>query len=659
MWDFLLSLGVTIGMAWLGKMLLDAKELGWGRLILAAVIGIGIGDATAVLLTATDFNNVENLDYGQIQLVSFPFRVIATMGAVVVLELFFRRDKRDPLGQSASSGKSPVKLGRRFGPAVLRRAAQVSRILARHGFAPLVGWGSGRGAKLDTFDLAKRARSAFEEAGGVFIKLGQLLATRPDLLPPAALAELAKLQSAVAPVEPDAIRAQIEGQLGKPIDEVFESFDWNPLGSASIGQAHSAVLLGGAPVVVKVRRPGLERVIERDLVILGWLAGQAEDRFAAARKLGIRSIAREFAEALVIELDFEIEAQRIAEIAEAVSDEPLVCVPKVYAELSRPGLIVMERLTGTPLSNLPTGQSVLRAEELADALCSSQVKSMLDGRRFHGDPHAGNVLLLADGKLGLIDLGVSSKLDSFERAAVFQLLLALRQEQPALLLQSLVTIGAVDQGEHDLPEIERELARFLTSYLGPSVHPAQAFTDLLRLTLRLGLKLPPSTNAMFRALSTLMGTLELLRPGYPVIDKVAELGGDEFRRRLMPKSVGEFVKQEWSELGPILVRVPRHFDRLAGMIEHGRLTARVRIFAEHDDRRFLERLVNRFVMTLLSIGVGAVSVILLGVEGGVVFPLFSVGLYEVLGWIGLFIAMTLMFRVLLSVLRSEAPAGRT
>ncbi len=661
--DILFSLAIVLGTAWLGRIFLDARELGWGRLVLAAVIGIGIGDATALFLLVSDVEEIPNVDYQQLQLVSLPFRVVATMGAIVVLELFFRRSRSDR-GSTRAFGKAEAGSTRsrraggraRLRPSVLLRALAVSRVLVKHGFAPLIGWGSGRAAALDADDLARRARAALEEAGGIFIKLGQLLASRPDLLPPSALAELSKLQSAVAPLPRDTVEEELAQQLGRPISEVFAAVDWTPLGSASIAQAHGAVLHGGEEVVVKVRRPGLRRTVERDLAILRWLARTVEARFGWARQLGVTHLAAEFADDLLVELDFEVEARHIGEISRSVAEEPLLVVPRVFDQLTSSGLLVMERLDGEPLASSRRRLQSMETEALADALCRSQVTAMMDGERFHGDPHPGNVLVLDDGRLGLIDLGISSRLDAFERAAVFQMLLALRQEQPSLLFESMVTIGAVDQTVHDADEIERALARFMAAYLGPGLPPAEALTDLLRLTLALGLRLPPSTSAMFRALSTLMGTLEQLHPGYPVIDKIAELGGDEFRRRLMPDSAADFVKQEWSELGPILARLPRHVDRLATMLEHGRLATRTRVLADAEDRRFLETLLNRFVLTLLSVGIGAVSVMLLGTEDSVAFPWFSVGLYEVLGWIGLFIAMTLMFRVLLAVLRSEGAA---
>lgn len=654
MLDIIVSLAVVVGTAWLGRILLDARELGWGRLLLAAVLGIGIGDATALFLMAADVSEIQALDYQQLQVVSLPFRIIVTMGSIVVLELLFRR-RRATDARRAFGSLRPRRGGLLLRPSLLRRALQVSRILARHGFAPLVGWGSGRASSLEAHDLARRARQVFEDAGGVFIKLGQLLATRPDLLPPAALSELAKLQSGVAPVEQGAIKAQIEAQLGRPVEEVFASVDWEPLGSASIAQAHAAVLKDGSAVVIKVRRPGLERVIERDLAILAWLARSAQERFAWARQLDVVALASEFADTLAIELDFQVEAKHIADIGQALAAEPLLHAPRVFEEHTRSGIIVMERLAGTPLAKLSGDRSVPRSLALADALCSSQLRAMLEGERFHGDPHPGNVLLLEDGRLGLIDLGISSRLDAFERAAVFQMLLALQHEQPALLYQSLVTIGAVDPEIHDADEIERALARFMNAYLGPGLPPARAMTDLLRLTLVLGLKLPPSTTAMFRALATLTGTLEQLHRGYPVIDKIAEIGGAEFKKRLMPASAAEFIRQEWSELAPLVMRMPRQLDRLATMAEHGRIATRTRVLADPDDRRFIELLFNRLLLTLLSVGGGAVSVALLLVPSSIRFPWFDVGLFEVLGWIGLFIAMTLLFRVLLAVLRSETP----
>ncbi len=648
MLDVIFSLLVVVATAWVGRALLDARELGWGRLLLAALGGIAVGDATALFLLARDASEVQTVDFHQLQLVSLPFRVVGTMGAIVVLELVFGRRSRD-----APSGRRTGRLATR--PRLYARALQVSRILARHGLAPLVGWSSGRGATLDPRDLAARARRAFEEAGGVFIKLGQLLATRPDLLPPEALGELAKLQTSVAPLPRDVIQKQVELQLGRPMTDAFTRFEWAPLGSASIAQAHSATLTDGSQVVVKVRRPGLERVIDEDLAILGWLARTTERRFAWAHRLGVVSLAREFADALLGELDFTIEARNVAEISEAVANEPLLHVPAVHQQLTRPGLLVMERLTGPTLAQLPDRSVVPDSLALADALCSSQLQAMLQGDRFHGDPHPGNVLLLDEGGLGLIDMGISNRLDAFERAAVFQMLLALRQEQPTLLYESMVTIGAVDQRVHEPEVIERALARFMAAYLGPGLPPARALTDLLRLTLDLGLRLPASTSAMFRALSTLMGTLEQLHPGYPVIDKIAEQGGAEFQRRLLPGSVADYVKQEWADLAPLLTRLPRHVDRLAAMAEHGRLSVRVRLLGDEDDRWFLERLVNRFLLALLSFGTGVVSVMLLGLPSSLTFPWFGVGLYEVLGWIGLFIAMTLLFRVLLAVLRAEDP----
>lgn len=646
--SFLGSVAVVFLFAWVARAFLDARELTWRRLALAALAGIALGDSVAVFLVLDNLSELQNLQVEEIAGIALPFQLVATMGAIVVLEVLFSRRRE----RSRRVGFPRPFRWLRNAAGNVSRAVEVSRILARQGLAPLLGWRGGEVPSRDPVELARRARMAMEEAGGMFVKLGQLLATRPDLVPPEAQAELSRLHSSAAPLDRPTVERAMADQLGRPIAEVFAEIDWTPLGSASIAQAHQGRLLDGSRVVVKVRRPDLSTVVDRDLAIMRWLARSAARRTEWGRTVGIEALAAEFAETLRGELDFNIESRNLVEMAEAVAEEPMVRVPRVYPELTSDGLLVMEWLDGTPMSKWEPGADVDR-RALADALCRSQVGAMLEGDRFHGDPHPGNILALDDGRLGLIDLGISDRLDAFERAAVFQMLVALRLEQPTLLYESMVSIGAVDPARHDPDEIERAFAQFMSAYLGSGLPPPEAMTDLMQLTGELGLTLPSSTVAMFRALATLTGTLEHLSPGYPIVETVADIGGDELRRRLAPSSAVDYLREEWAQIGPLLERMPRHVDRLATMLEHGRLVTRVRHFSDADDRRFIERVVNRVILTFLSIGTGVVSVMLMGTDAPTPMLLGETGLLDVLGWLGLFISVVLLLRVLLAVLRSE------
>ena len=532
----------------------------------------------------------------------------------------------------------------------------MTRIIARNGLAPLVGLRRGQVSTRSPEELARRVRVALEESGGVFIKLGQLLATRPDLLPPAAMAELGRLHGSAAPLPEDQVAQVIREETGLGIEEVFSEVDWDPLGSASIAQAHAATLLDGRAVVVKVRRPGLREQVERDLAIARWLARTAERRTTWGAHYQVTSLVDEFSDVLHGELDFHVEARHAIEAGAAMDRQPRVVAPQIINSLTSERMLVMERLPGVPLSSQTSGMEPARGRLLADALCISQVQAMLKGERFHGDPHPGNVLVLDNGDLGLIDFGIAGRLDTFERASVFQMLVAIKLQQPSLLHEAMVSIGAVSP-TRDPDEIERALSQFLAADVSSGLPSPDALTDLLALTNKLQMKLPRSTTTMFRALATLAGTVEQLSPGYPLIDVIADVGGAEFRERMLPGSVSELVQQEWAQLGPLLSRAPRHMDRIATLLEHGRLTTRLRLFTDAHEVRVLERLVNRVVLALLSIGVGLVSVLLLRTEGGPRFAAIGVDLYEVLGWIGLALAMILLMRVLLAVLRVDESAA--
>lgn len=490
----------------------------------------------------------------------------------------------------------------------------------------------------------------------MFVKLGQLLATRPDLVPPEALEELGRLHASASPLPRTAVEDVVTRELGASVDEAFAEFDWEPIGSASIAQVHAARLHDGREVVLKVRRPGLEDVVERDLAIAQWLGRLAERRTSWGRAYGAGALSEEFADALRAELDFRVEARHAIEMARTTAETRSVRVPEIVERFTTERVLVMERLDGRPLSQTAAGDYPADARAVADELCRSQVKAMLEGDRFHGDPHPGNIVLLADGGVGLIDFGVTGRLDAFERASVFQMLVALKLEEPTLLYESLVAVGAISPAG-DPDRVERSLARFMAANLGPGLPPADALTDLLRLVAELGIRLPPQTSVMFRALATLAGTLEHLCPGYPLIEQVAELGGAELRDRMSPRSVNEFVQHEWAQMGPLLRVAPRHLDRLATLAEHGGLTMRVRMFADAADVRVAERLLNRALLVALSLGAGLLSVLMLGTQAGPTLAVAEIRLLEVLGWAGLFGATVLMLRVLLDVLRVQTPDG--
>ncbi len=647
MGDFLLTVGFVLLFAWVARGLVGARELTWRRTLLAIFVGVVFGMTVAILLLARDFAQPEDLDGGQLFALSLPFALIGTMGAIVVLELLFAR----PKSRRGLHVPHPFRaLRRRAG--IIRRGWHVTRIIARNGLAPLVGLRRGEVSTRSPEELARRVRVALEESGGVFIKLGQLLATRPDLLPPAAMAELSRLHGSAAPLPEDQVAQVIREETGRGIEEVFLEVDWTPLGSASIAQAHAARLLDGSAVVVKVRRPGLREQVERDLAIARWLARTAERRTSWGALYQVTSLVDEFSDVIHGELDFHVEARHAIEAGAAIARQPRVVAPRIITSLTSERMLVMERLAGAPLSAMTAGMEPARGRVLADALCISQVQAMLKGERFHGDPHPGNVLVLDNGDLGLIDFGIAGRLDTFERASVFQMLVAIKLQQPSLLHEAMVSIGAVSP-TRDPDEIERALAQFLAADVSSGLPSPDALTDLLALTNKLRMKLPRSTTTMFRALATLAGTVEQLSPGYPLIDVIADVGGAEFRERMLPGSVAELVQQEWAQLGPLLSRAPRHMDRIATLLEHGRLTTRLRLFTDAHEVRVLERLVNRIVLSLLSIGVGLVSVLLLRTEGGPAFAAIGIDLYEVLGWIGLALAVILLMRVLLAVLRLD------
>ena len=304
--------------------------------------------------------------------------------------------------------------------AVFRRYQELVRLLRREGFGPFMSHTRRAQRSIDAPGV--RMRRVLEEAGGVYIKLGQIAATRVDLLPKDVCDELSKLQNRVEPEPFDHVMAVVHDELGADISDVFAEFDPTPLAAASIGQTHCAVLCSGERVVVKVQRPGIAQAMERDLAALALVANFAQRRTELGQEVRSGVILDQIAQGLRAELDFRQEARAMEEMAELLRGVSGVRVPYVHKALCTRRLLVQEQFHGATVADAVEldGRHADRAA-LADQLMRATLHQVLRAGFFHADPHPGNIFVLSDGTLGLIDFGAVGRLDSIQKAAVIDI----------------------------------------------------------------------------------------------------------------------------------------------------------------------------------------------------------------------------------------------
>jgi ubiquinone biosynthesis protein len=645
----LVTLVTVVILARVGGRLLGIR-LRWRRAVLAGFPGLVLG-----WIAAWSINGQRRGP----QTLSWPAvlfgALIATMLIAVTLELLARPGRLAAVESRlrASPVPHPLRSLRQRADRA-RRYLQVTRIAARHGLGSYLG-GRRPGAG-EPGPLARNIRAALEEAGGMFVKLGQVLSTRADLLPADLIAELSQLQDHVTPADPAGIVALLTAELGAPPQAVFASFDPAPLAAASIGQAHRARLSTGERVIVKVQRPEVRAMVERDLDILLRMAAALEARAAWARQFAVAEMTQGFATALREELDFRIEARNIA----AVAGSPGVRVPAVYGQWSTRRVLVMEHLDGVSVRDAGPVLAETKVDRhgLACVLLAAMLGQVMVQGTFHADPHPGNVLVLRDGQLALIDFGSVGRLDPLQQAALRRLMLAVARRNPAELHDSLLDLAKVTRPEATGDDLlERALAQFTAQHLGPGMAPdAAMFTTLFRLLAEFGLVFPPVIAGVFRAMITLEGTLARLDPGFQIVEETQKLAATWLGDLLAPTSLRDAATDEMLGLLPVLRRLPRRLDRITTSLERGTLTTGVRLLADERDRQFIRAMVGRAVLAFLGAAFGIISVMLIGVHGG---PLFLPGaagtggtsLFHVFGYAGLFLSLVLILRVIIATTR--------
>jgi ubiquinone biosynthesis protein len=647
------SIALVAGLAWASRRLLGLP-VGTLRAVIAGLLGF----AAAEILVRT----LQPVQSGQVA--AF---LTVVLGVPLIVAMIFIVAAEALVPSGTVPQPVDVVLGARRALARSRRYSQISRIAVRHGLGPYL-----RGRPLRPADaaggraaLALSLRQALEEGGVTFTKLGQLMSTRRDLLPEEFISELTRLQDRAEPAPWEQVEEVITKSLGAPAEEVFAELRPEPAAAASIAQVHKARLRcadgSDAEVAVKVQRPGIRSTVEQDLDILLRLADTLEDRARWARAVGTAGVARGFAAAIREELDFRVEARNMAAVAatwqdqqRAVSGSIPVVLPAVHEQLCTEHVLVIEWLDGVSLREagpLIDDRGLDRAE-LTRALLRSMVYQITEGGVFHADPHPGNVLLLTDGRLALLDFGSVGRLDAQQRSALLNLLLAVGRGDPAALRDALLEL-VTRTDEIDEWQLERALGRFVARHLvGTSAPTAEMFTDLFRLAAQFELAIPPEIATVLRALATLEGTLSLLTPGIDIAAEARQYAADHVAAALSPAAVPKSVAEEVGALLPVLRRLPRRFDRVTGAMEQGRLSLNVRLFADERDRRVVTGLTHQFLLALLGAASGVVAAILLGTPGGPqISPTMS--LLQLIGYNLLIVGGILVLRVLYIIFRNR------
>jgi len=546
----------------------------------------------------------------------------------------------------------------------LNRYRHILAVLLKHGFGEVV-----ESLKIDQYleiglqliskkrppreeplTRPQRLRMALEELGPTYIKLGQVLSTRPDLIPVEFIEELSKLQDSVPPFPFADAENIIQRELGAPSSEVFDHIEVEPVASASIGQVHRSRLKNGEEVAVKVQRPGIRAVIEVDLEIMLHLATLAERHVVELALHRPVKIVEEFARTLEKEIDFRIEAAHIDRIAQGFLDDPTVYIPTVFKEVSTSCILTTEYVEGIKISHIDQLDAAGYDRRL---LCSRGadiiLKQVFQHGFFHADPHPGNIFALPGNVICLLDFGMVGVVDRQTREMFVELVDGVVRRNEARTAQVLLQLTSWEQ-QPDLRQLERELSDFMGRHLYrplKDIEVGKLLQDLLEIATRFQLRLPPDIFLMLKAISTVETVGRMLDPEFDMIAKAAPFIEQVLMDRFKPQRVAEDVSDLAARMLKFLHQFPKDLLDLAGLLRQHKLSLQIKhdglekVLATHD------QISNRisFSIVIAALIVGSALIVISKTP-----PLFY-GI-SLIGIIGFLAAALMGIWLLVAILRS-------
>lgn len=554
------------------------------------------------------------------------------------------------------------------------RLLTILRVLLRHGGADLLARLPGR-RRPEAADPAKaslpqrvrlpspgRLRAALEELGPSFIKLGQLMSTRADLFPAAYIEELKKLQDSVPPLPFRLIRRVMELELKRPLAELFADVDPAPMGSASVAQVHKATLFSGEAVAIKVIRPGIERIIQEDIGLMYRLAGRLEKSFEVARLVGALNLVKEFERTIFRELDMFIEAGSMEKFALNFSSSEEIQIPAVHWDFTTRSVLVMEYIPGVKMDDV-AGITAFGIDPRQIAMIGLRTfsRQLMEFGFFHADPHPANTIVRADGRVGIVDFGITGYIDEEMMHQIAGLFLGYAEHDYDMVMEALETVGLVDRKRIDLAAFRRDLKDISEPFYGRSLRTIavkDVYDQVMGLVLKYGIRLPRNlllllktfiqAEALGKILDSDANILEVTRP---YAEKLLQRGYDT--RKLL-KTIG----RDAQALGGVMRRLPHYVNDILRQAAHGEVRVELRHqgFEAFDQK--LEKGINRLTVgAVISASTIAAALILNSDQPVGEISLGPLGLHalsvtSLLGITGYIIATVLGIWLIVSIFRS-------
>ncbi|MDD5331353.1 MAG: AarF/ABC1/UbiB kinase family protein [Candidatus Nanoarchaeia archaeon] len=448
--------------------------------------------------------------------------------------------------------------------------------------------------------VAYRLRQSMEELSGAFVKLGQLLSLRPDLIPKEYCEEFSKLQDHVAPFSFVSVKKIVEEELKKPLEMAFSSFDKDPIASASIGQVHKAKLISGETVAVKVQRPFIDEIFETDMDLLFHIAHLAEKNMPELRQYDLNAIVKEFEDYTKKELNYIVEAKNIEEFYNNFKKDNNVKIPKIFWNFTTKKVLVMEFIEGEKIKEIKK-LTPTKKKKIVDLITKSVIKQILEYHLFHADPHPGNLLMLKDDKIAFLDFGIVGRLSDDLIEKIEGVMIGLILPDKELLSRSLIELGFVKE-EIYIDEFKEDLSHYLGQYYGVNetkIDLTSAMYDLISLSRKYKMKLPTNFVLLVKSLATLEGLVRELDPEYNLVESFKPYVQKLAKKRKSAKYGLKKLKSTAEDFTYTIKELPKDMRDALKNIKQGNLKLNI---DNKDIRRFtleIDRSSNRITYGLI------------------------------------------------------------